>query len=48
MLAQSGPGARDATLDELQGLGVDVIKFQLPWDAVAPRTKTKPKGFDGP
>lgn len=46
-LAQSGDAVREATLDELQGLGVDVIKFQLPWDAVAPRTKRKPKGFDG-
>lgn len=46
-LAQSGPATRDATLDELRSLGVDVIKFQLPWDSVAPRTKRKPKGFDG-
>jgi hypothetical protein len=41
-LAQSGATARDATLSELQGLGVDVIKFQLPWADIAPRTATKP------
>ena len=42
-----GPGARDTTLSELQGLGVDVIKIQLNWDEVAPRTRRKPAGFDG-
>ena len=46
-LAQSGPGVRDATLDELQALGVDVIKFQLPWADVAGHNATKPAGFDG-
>jgi hypothetical protein len=46
-LAQSGDAVRNATLDELGSLGVDVIKFQLPWDTVAPRTKRKPRGFDG-
>jgi hypothetical protein len=46
-LTQSGDAVRNATLDELRRLGVDVIKFQLPWDAVAPRTKRKPRGFDG-
>ena len=46
-LTQSGDAVREATLDELSALGVDVIKFQLPWDAVAPRTKRKPRGFDG-
>lgn len=47
LLTQSGGATRDRTLNELQSLGVDVIKFQLPWDAVAPAGKTKPQGFDG-
>lgn len=46
-LAQRGDVAREATLDELKALGVDVIKFQLPWADIAPRTATKPAGFDG-
>ena len=46
-LVQRGDATREATLDELQALGVDVIKFQLPWADIAPRTVTKPSGFDG-
>jgi hypothetical protein len=46
-LSLSGPDTRDATLDELRSLGVDVIKFQLPWDSVAPTGRRKPQGFDG-
>jgi hypothetical protein len=41
-----GDGVRDSTLDELQTLGVDVIKVEVPWSAVAPKGKRKPKGFD--
>jgi hypothetical protein len=46
LLTQSGGATRDRTLGELQSLGVDVIKFQLPWAAVAPSGKRKPKGFN--
>ena len=46
-LVLSGAATRDATLDELRSLGVDVVKFQMPWDAVAPGGRTKPSGFDG-
>src|SRR5918999_3367375 len=46
-LLQNGPGVRDATLDELRSLGVDVIKFQLVWTDAAGRGSRKPSGFDG-
>jgi hypothetical protein len=46
-LVQSGDAVREATLRELDGLGVDVIKFQLTWAEIAPRRSTKPRGFDG-
>jgi hypothetical protein len=42
-----GASVRDATLDEARALGVDAIKFELPWSAVAPKGKSKPNGFDG-
>ena len=46
-LLQNGPDVRDATLDELRSLGVDVVKFQLAWADVAGRGRRKPAGFDG-
>src|SRR4051812_15140405 len=42
-----GTNVRDSTLDEAHALGVDAIKFELPWSSVAPTGKTKPTGFDG-
>ncbi|HEX6653197.1 MAG TPA: hypothetical protein VF072_10670 [Thermoleophilaceae bacterium] len=38
---------RGPTLDEVKGLGADMIKMQLNWSTVAPGGRTKPKGFDG-
>ena len=46
LLAESGDAQRNATLDEVRGLGVDMIKVQLSWAAVAPGGRTKPSGFD--
>jgi hypothetical protein len=43
----NGDGVREATLDELRGLGVDMIKVQLEWRAVAPDGPRRPEGFDG-
>jgi hypothetical protein len=40
-------GATDATLDEFDRLGVDVVKINLYWDEVAPGGRRKPAGFDG-
>lgn len=44
----AGDRAVDRTLGTLQGLGVDVIRVQLLWAAVAPDalSTTKPPGFD--
>jgi hypothetical protein len=41
---RSTPGA---TLAEFAGLGADVVKINLYWDEVAPKTRRKPSGFDG-
>ena len=46
-LLQRGDAVRDRTLDELDALGVDVIKAQLFWSRVAPGGRRKPAGFDG-
>ena len=46
-LLHSGDAKRDATLNELQALGVDVIKVQLLWADAAPTGRRKPAGFDG-
>ena len=40
-------GTRGPTLDEVKGLGADMIKIQLNWATAAPAGRTKPKGFDG-
>jgi hypothetical protein len=45
LIVENG-GTRAATLDELRGLGVDMIKVQVNWDTVAPGTRRKPSGFD--
>src|SRR4051812_8079575 len=47
LLLERSDATRRATLAELDGLGVDVVKAGLQWAAVAPRSKTKPAGFDG-
>jgi hypothetical protein len=36
-----------STLDEFASFGTDVVKVNLYWDAVAPRGRRKPAGFDG-
>jgi hypothetical protein len=46
-LITQNAGTRGPTLDEVKGLGVDMIKVQLSWNVVAPSGRTKPKGFDG-
>jgi hypothetical protein len=46
-LLQSGDASRESLLNELDGLGVDVVKAQVLWADVAPRGKRKPSGFDG-
>jgi hypothetical protein len=44
-LLERGDAVREQTLDELRGLGVDVIKAQLAWSEVAPRGRRRPEGF---
>jgi hypothetical protein len=46
LITQNGV-TRGPTLDEVKGLGADMIKVQVNWDVVAPGGKRKPKGFDG-
>ena len=46
-LLYSGPERRDQTLDELQGLGVDVIRANVIWNRYAPSPQAKRKpSFD--
>jgi hypothetical protein len=40
-------GATEATLNEFDRLGVDVVKINLYWDEVAPGGRRKPARFDG-
>jgi hypothetical protein len=42
----SGPATRDATLDEMRGLGADVVKISISWRAVA--GSAKPANADDP
>jgi hypothetical protein len=44
-LLERGDAVRERTLDELRGLGVDVIKAQLSWAEAAPRGRRRPTGF---
>jgi hypothetical protein len=44
-LVYGSPAARDSRLDELQSLGVDIVKVRVSWRALAP--SHKPAGFDG-
>ena len=46
LLLERGDGQRQATLDEVRGLGVDMIKVQVNWSSVAPGARRKPSGFD--
>lgn len=46
-LMHSGPDVRTRTLDELQRIGVDVIKVHAYWHNIAPRGERKPDGFRG-
>jgi hypothetical protein len=46
LLLERGDAQRQATLDEVRSLGVDMIKVQLNWATVAPGARRKPKGFD--
>jgi hypothetical protein len=47
LLVNNGEASREATLAELEALGVDAIKVQLNWADVAPPGRRKPAGFDG-
>ena len=46
-LRGSGDEARANALDELDALGVDVVKVLVNWRAMAPAGNTKPANFDG-
>ena len=45
----SGADTRRATLDEMQRLGVDIVKVRVDWRALAPspEANSKPGGFSG-
>jgi hypothetical protein len=45
LIVENG-GTRAGTLDEVRGLGVDMIKVQVNWATVAPGGRRKPSGFD--
>ena len=45
LLVENG-GTRGPTLDEIAGLGADMIKVQVNWATVAPGRRRKPRGFD--
>jgi hypothetical protein len=47
LLLRSGDSTRTDLLDEVDAMGVDVIKAGLLWADVAPRGRRKPSGFDG-
>jgi hypothetical protein len=47
VLRGSGNDARTAGLNELDGLGVDVLKVTANWRTLAPGGNDKPAGFDG-
>jgi hypothetical protein len=46
-LLHSGAPVRERTLDELQRLGVDVVKAQVYWHELAPGGTRRPPGFRG-
>ena len=47
VLRGSGDAARAKALDELDALGVDVVKVLVNWRGMAPAGNTKPANFDG-
>ena len=47
ILRGSGEAERSQVLDEIDGLGVDVVKVLVNWRALAPAGNSKPSGFDG-
>ena len=47
VLRGSGDAARTNGLNELDGLGVDVVKVMANWRTLAPGGNQKPSGFDG-
>lgn len=47
ILRGSGEQARTDALNELDALGVDVIKALVQWRTIAPGGDSKPSGFDG-
>jgi hypothetical protein len=48
-LLQSSPEVREATLNEIQGLGADTIRALVQWRHIAPQSfaRTRPPGFNG-
>jgi hypothetical protein len=46
-LRGSGDDVRNQALDELDALGVDVVKVLANWRMMAPAGESKPDGFDG-
>jgi hypothetical protein len=46
LLLELGEAGRQGTLDEVRGLGVDMVKVQVNWSFVAPGARRKPSGFD--
>lgn len=47
VLRHSGDGVRERRLDELQRLGVDVVKTHVRWHEIAPGGERRPEGFRG-
>jgi len=45
-LLSRGADVRERTLDELKGLGVDVVKMTISWRELAPRGRRKPSGLN--
>ncbi|MBA2504553.1 MAG: hypothetical protein H0V29_01250 [Thermoleophilaceae bacterium] len=43
----STPDVREAALNEMQTLGVDIVKITIEWNKLAPAGSAKPAGFDG-
>jgi hypothetical protein len=46
-LLHEGTGAQSRALDEIRGLGADVVKVTVNWRAIAPSGSHKPGGFVG-